>query len=112
MITRPTRDGQDCFIRAGGETIWRIVRRAPEIAGRACPHAGNTASFGIRPEDITDPAIADGSPDALQDVRFAIDVFGRTGPTPSTSPAVANVIHGPTGASGAMSIMISGRAAY
>jgi multiple sugar transport system ATP-binding protein len=35
--------------------------------------------FGIRPEDITDPASADGSADALQDFHCTIEVVEPTG---------------------------------
>jgi multiple sugar transport system ATP-binding protein len=42
-------------------------------------HAGRTVMFGVRPEDITDPASADGSADALQDFPCTIDVVEPTG---------------------------------
>ena len=79
----PTMNMVEAMVEADGDAVRvKIGDRALQVAKPSDAlrgHAGRPAMFGVRPEDVTDPASADGSADALQDLACTIDVVEPTG---------------------------------
>jgi multiple sugar transport system ATP-binding protein len=79
----PTMNMVEARLEADGGSIHAKIDdtafRLADPPAALTAFAGKPVKLGVRPEDITDPASADGSAEALQDFRCTIDVVEPTG---------------------------------